>query len=328
MSLIKEVFMKNVLWAIAVIVMTMSLWAGQRGETKVDSVVYDQGMQWKTFPSEKPVKAFAFYKDVLWIANETGLHSANMVKGADKKDIAAIGALAVTDVTALAFCSLGNLWIGTPNGCAVKMKDGDKIFTKENGLPDNSINAIAPVKGKVWVATNGGAAVFQSGSWTKYTADQGLCGNKVHCLAADKHGVMWFGADKGISSFDGSNWKKYTMNDGMSWNDTKVIACDPRTNIVWAAVGEKDMNSFDGKSWKTFMDISEGIRSIMIDSQSRVWIGTSGGLVKFNGEEWITDQQKIGIPATQVPQMSRDDQGNLWFGMEKGVMKVANPYPY
>lgn len=308
--------------------MVLSLFAGQKGETKVDSVVYDQGMQWKTFPSEKPIKAFAILKDMLWIATETGLHSMNTVKSSEKKDLTAIGSLAVTDVTALAICSSGDVWVGTPDGCAVKMKDGDKIFTKDNGLPDNSVNAILPVKGKVWVATNNGACVFQSGTWTHYSTDQGLCGNNVRCLAVDKDGTMWFGTEKGISAFDGSSWKKYSMDDGLSWNDTKVIGFDRRTNTVWAAVGEKDMNSFDGKTWKTYMDVAEGIRSIMIDTQSRVWIGTSAGLVKFNGEEWISEQEKIGIPATQVAQMLCDDQGNLWFGMEKGVMKVENPYPY
>ncbi len=320
--------MKNMLVGFAVISMVMPLWAIQKGETKVDSVIYDQGMQWKTFPSDKPVKAFAFQKDVLWVATETGLHSMNMVKGSEKKDLAAIGSLAVTDVTALAICFSGNLWAGTPNGLVLKAKDGEKAFTKDNGLPDDAVNAILPLKGKVWVCTNGGACVYQSGSWTKYTTDQGLCGNKVRCMAVDKRNTVWFGTDKGISTFDGSSWKKYTMNDGMSWNDTKVIAFDPRTNLVWAAVGEKDMNSFDGKSWKTYMDIADGIRSIMIDSHSRVWLGTSAGLVKFNGEEWISDQAKIGIPASQVSQMIRDEQGNLWFGMEKGVMRVANPYPY
>jgi ligand-binding sensor domain-containing protein len=171
-------------------------------------------------------------------------------------------------------------------------------------------------------------AVFQQGTFTKYTDKDGLCGNKVRCMAVDKQGTVWCGTDKGIGAFDGSSWKKYTMNDGMSWNDTKVIGCDWRNNTVWAAVGDKDMNSFDGKAWKTFMEIADGIRSIMIDTHSRVWVGAAAGLVKFNGDEWVTEQDKIGIPAKEVSQMMRDDQGNLWFAMEKGVMKVTNPYPH
>jgi ligand-binding sensor domain-containing protein len=51
-------------------------------------------------------------------------------------------------------------------------------------------------------------------------------------------------------------------------------------------------------------------------------------LLKFNGEEWITDQKKIGVPAAQVFQMIRDNGGNLWFAMETGVVRLSNPYPF
>jgi ligand-binding sensor domain-containing protein len=33
-----------------------------------------------------------------------------------------------------------------------------------------------------------------------------------------------------------------------------------------------------------------------------------------------------GIPVEQVFAMYRDNDGNLWFGMEKGVMMLNNPY--
>ena len=158
--------------------------------------------------------------------------------------------------------------------------------------------------------------------------DKGLCGNKVRAIAVDKDNTVWMGTDKGISALSGNQWTTHNMKNGLSWNDTKAIGCDPRTNIVWAAVGDKDIDSYNGKEWKVFMEVAEGIRCIMIDTQSRIWINTASGIAKFNGEEWITEQQKIGIPANQVSQMHRDDQGNLWFGMEKGVLRLANPYPY
>jgi ligand-binding sensor domain-containing protein len=322
--------MKNSAIAGIIMCTAISIFAAQRGETKVDSIIYEQGMQWKTFSSEKPVKAFAVQKDILWYAAQTGLHMINMAKGTDKKDFSTIGSIPATSITCLAADATGELWVGTENGIAMKTKDGFKLYTKENGLPDNTINAIVPVKsGKVWVGTNNGAACFQSGSWTAYTVDQGLCGAKVRGIALDNNGVVWMGTEKGISTFNGSKWTTYTMNNGLSWNDTKAIACDPRTNIIWAAVGEKDINSFDGTSWKQYMEVVEGaVKCIMTDTQSRIWLGTTNGLVKFNGDEWVTDQQKIGIPANQATQMRCDAQGNLWFGMEKGVMRVANPYPY
>ena len=322
--------MKNAPFAVIIACMAVSVFAVQRGETKVDSIVYDQGMQWRTFSSDKPVRAFTTQKDNLYFASETGLHTMNMIKSSEKKDYTTIGTIPAASITTLATDGAGNVWVGTENGSAMKTKDGFKIFTKENGLPDNAINVIVPIKGgKMWVGTNNGACCYQAGSWTKYGVEQGLCGPKVRGITIDNNNVLWFGTDKGISSFDGTKWTAYTMNNGLSWNDTKAIACDPRTNIIWAAVGEKDVNSYNGKEWKQYMEVVEGaIKCIMADTQSRIWLGTSSGLVKFNGEEWVADQQKIGIPAKSVTQMHCDEQGNLWFGMEKGVMRVANPYPY
>jgi ligand-binding sensor domain-containing protein len=286
-------------------------------------------MQWRIFSSPQPVKAFAVQKDVLWFATESSLHSMNMVRNADAQEYKNIGSIPAAEITACACDFSNNLWVGTSNGIAMKTKDGFKVFTKDNGLPDNAINTIVPLKnGKIWVGTNGGACVYQAGAWTAYTTDKGLCGNKVRTIAVDRGGTVWIGTDKGISAFSGGQWTTHNMKNGLSWNDTKALACDPRTNIVWAAVGDKDVNSYDGKEWKVFMEVADGIRCIMVDTQSRIWVSTASGFAKFNGEEWVTEQQKIGIPANQVTQMHRDDQGNLWFGMEKGVLRLANPYPY
>jgi ligand-binding sensor domain-containing protein len=98
--------------------------------------------------------------------------------------------------------------------------------------------------------------------------------------------------------------------------------------VAWAAVGSADVNCYDGKSWKVFTGVQEGIVCIMVDTQSRVWLGTSSGLMKFNGEEWITDEAKLGVPAKLVTQMLRDRSGNLWFACEKGVVFLKNPYPF
>jgi ligand-binding sensor domain-containing protein len=321
--------MKKVVITAVIACMALSVAAGKKGETRVDSIVYDQGMQWRIFSSPQPVKAFAVQKDLLWFAVETSLHAMNMVRNADALEYKTIGSISASEITACIADYSNNVWIGTHDGLAVKTKDGFKVFTKENGLPDNAINAITPLKnGKLWVGTDGGACVYQAGTWTSYTVDKGLCGSKVRAIAADNDNTMWFGTDKGISSLTAGQWTTHSMKTGLSWNDTKVLACDPKTNIIWAAVGDKDVNSYNGKEWKVYMEVAEGIKCIMIDTQSRIWLSTASGLAKFNGEEWITEQQKIGIPANQVSQMLRDDQGNLWFGMEKGVLRLANPYPY
>ncbi len=128
--------------------------------------------------------------------------------------------------------------------------------------------------------------------------------------------------------FDGAKWTLHDMKKGLSWNDVKALAQDSRKNVIWAAVGEKDVNCFENGKWNTYMEIQPGITSIMVDTQSRIWFGSETGLLKFNGDEWISDPKQLGIPAAQVFSLHRDNGGNLWFAMESGVVRLANPYPF
>jgi ligand-binding sensor domain-containing protein len=66
----------------------------------------------------------------------------------------------------------------------------------------------------------------------------------------------------------------------------------------------------------------------MADTQSRVWVGSAEGIIKYNGFEWIFDSAKMPFPAAVCNAMYRDDGGNLWFGIDTGVMRLQNPYPY
>ena len=97
---------------------------------------------------------------------------------------------------------------------------------------------------------------------------------------------------------------------------------------VWAAVGEKDVNCFDGQKWNVFMDIQRDIVAIMVDSQSRIWFGSPAGLIKFNGDDWVSDPKLLGVPSAPAYQLFCDEKGNMWFGLETGVVFRTNPYPF
>jgi ligand-binding sensor domain-containing protein len=324
--------MKKRMIGIVLAAIALPLVAGsQKHETKVDSMSYETGAEWKIFSTGGAVKGFALYNNTVWSVTEAGITTISVVasKKNDMQTYKDLGGIHAADATCIAVDYSGVAWIGTKAGLAMKTKDSFKVFTKDKGLSDNTINKILPGKaGKLWVATENGVSLYQNGAWTVYTSKDGLAGDKVRDIVMGPNGTVWFGTNKGISCLDGTTWTTYNMKNGLSWNDTKALGFDSKTGAVWAAVGDKDMNAWDGKSWKVFMEVSEGIVAIMVDTQSRVWISTPTGLMKFNGDEWISDQQKIGIKAAQVSQMSRDDKGNLWFGMESGVLKLDNPYPF
>ncbi|MBD3420241.1 MAG: hypothetical protein GF398_09015 [Chitinivibrionales bacterium] len=293
-----------------------------------DSIVStEQDYVWSTYPTEAPVTAFCFKGSDLWIAAGGQVTEVNMKRGT-LSPYTKIGSMPTAGISTMATDCTGGFWFGGVDGVAMKKGSKTQVFTTEDGLPDNAISIVRPARSKVWVGTPKGAAAYQSGKWKVYTAKDGLVGDNVTAIIIDMKDRAWLGTDKGISMFDGAAWKSHTMQNGLSWNETLALGVDRRNGRIWAAVGEGDVNRWDGKEWKVFMSIQEGINSIMADTQGRVWFGSDSGLLKYNGMEWVTDPDKLGVSAASVSQLAIDDAGNMYFGTARGVMRLANPYPF
>lgn len=295
-------------------------------DVKAQETVYEKPPEWKMFSAGAPVVAFAVTKDAVWYATQESVFSSSQLKVSQQK-FPQLGKIPGSDVTCMTVDQSGKIWVGGKNGVAVRSGTQFTSYTTEEGLPDNAVNdIIAASDGKVYIGTENGAAVFENGAWKKI---EGLVSEKVQALAEDKNGGIWFGTNKGISVNNKGSWTVYDMKRGkLSWNNVKALAVDARKGTVWAAVGDKDVNSFENGTWKTYLEIQEGITSIMVDSQSRIWFGTETGLIKFNGDEWNTDPKQLGIPAAQIQKLYKDVKGNLWFAMESGIIKLNNPYPF
>jgi len=296
------------------------------GGGKADSVIYQtEDVQWSTYPSAQAVKAFAFNGAILWYTDGATFKSLNALKKKLSEEPSVAG-VNPADVTCMAADNAGAFWFGTQTGLVMMTAKTNTRFTAQTGLADDGVLCISAAGAKVWIGTAKGASNYSAGAWRTYTSKDGLIDDKIKCICTDDPGRTWFGTEKGMSSFDGGAWKSYSMKTGMSWNDTRALGFDRKTNVVWAAVGESDINSWDGKEWRQYLGIQSGITSIMADTKSRIWFGHEGGLIKFNGDEWVGDAGKLGITISQVSQMLRDAEGNLWFGAEKGVIKMTNPY--
>jgi ligand-binding sensor domain-containing protein len=57
---------------------------------------------------------------------------------------------------------------------------------------------------------------------------------------------------------------------------------------------------------------SENVTSIICDSTGNVWVGTAGGIARFNGEGWESFNKKQGMAGNNVRQMCLDLTGRIW----------------
>jgi ligand-binding sensor domain-containing protein len=64
------------------------------------------------------------------------------------------------------------------------------------------------------------------------------------------------------------------------------------------------------------------ISSIVVDNNGNKWIGTSIGLVKFDGDTWtIYNMSNSGLPNDNVYSIAIDKNGNIWFCGPAGLSK-------
>ncbi len=103
-----------------------------------------------------------------------------------------------------------NIWIGTSNGLNLfNKKDSSFVkFTKEDGLPDNSIKAIEEDNfGNLWLSTNRGLSRFTPGKraqFVNFSEEDGLQGKEFLSRSSfkNKDGLLFFGGNNGFNVFD------------------------------------------------------------------------------------------------------------------------------
>src|ERR1700723_3177211 len=95
---------------------------------------------------------------------------------------------------------------------------GQKFWSSENGLPQNSVHQILQTRdGYLWIATEGGAARFNGVQFTSFNqeSDQAFTSNDTCCLAEDRSGALWIGTADGLLQYTGGTFHRYTENDGL-----------------------------------------------------------------------------------------------------------------
>jgi len=67
------------------------------------------------------------------------------------------------------------------------------------------------------------------------------------------------------------------------------------------------------------------IISLKVDRNGTVWCGTWGaGLARFDGENWQNFTTADGLPANHIFMLHLDDDGQLWAGTSKGLVRVMD----
>src|SRR6476619_6152559 len=141
----------------------------------------------------------------------------------------------------LVFCGLLML----TNGLAVMALDpgrglrefGRQVWLSENGLPQNTVQAIAQTPdGYIWIGTQEGLARFDGVKFDIFDKQNtpALKSNDIRSLLAAHDGALWIATSFGLVRRQNGQFATLTTNEGLPDNNiTKVI--EDRAGRIWIA---------------------------------------------------------------------------------------------
>ena len=96
------------------------------------------------------------------------------------------------------------LWLGTDEGLIKFSKSGKQppiVFTKEDGLIGNDVQAVKIYDNELWIGTaDGGLSKFDGINFSNYGSDEGLFDCRVMALDVNQD-YVWLGLTTGLSRF-------------------------------------------------------------------------------------------------------------------------------
>ncbi len=182
----------------------------------------------------------------------------------------------------------GELWIGTANGLGKydREKDTFRWYTRDDGLPGYSVNAIEFDNKGMWIGTGNGLSFFDGKTFKNYNTDDGLAANGIWTLRyLKKYNTLFIGSEISIN----------TIKDGK--------------------IGTLDIPEV----------LNTSVISIQGYQDSLLLIGTGGaGIVLMNPitthRKFITTRDGLASDFTYFA--ATDEKGYLWVGTEKGINHV------
>jgi signal transduction histidine kinase/ligand-binding sensor domain-containing protein/ActR/RegA family two-component response regulator len=180
-------------------------------------------------------------------------------------------------------------------------------------------------KGSIWVGT-GGNRVFRlsHGQTTSYVASD-RAGNGANGFAEDGDGVLWVSTIYGgLSHFNGRAFKTLHKPEGLISNDLSFVAA-AHDGCVWAggAGGLSRICHGSISNLTTKDGLPEGtVTAFHEDANQVMWVGTSDGLVRYDGHRLVSYKDAEGLPAFSINSIL-EREGYLWLGSTHGVVRVS-----
>jgi ligand-binding sensor domain-containing protein/signal transduction histidine kinase len=203
-------------------------------------------------------------------------------------------------------------------------------WTHENGLPDDRIKAILQTQdGYLWVGSPRGLARFDGQRFVLFNHlnTPEFVSDDCVSLVEDSAGSLWVATTKALYRKTGNQFNKISKEQGLG-GDKGLGLYAGASGAVWAyrdywfsIITQEKIRSYYCNKRAPY----EFILGTLEDSPGVVWMGTTGGLLRYQAEQdrflaWDSKQDFLSFPAIRLWQ---NKNGERWVLFTSGVLQSA-----
>ncbi len=214
----------------------------------------------------------------------------------------------------------GTIWVATDKGINHLRRQLFTTYSIKDGLSYNEVYPLLQAtSGDIYIGTTRGLDVYHEGKFGPVeTKNAGANRVSVTALYEDTKQQLWVGSIGGLFIYQNGGMKQV-----LSGKTVWAIASDADGN-VWVA-SEKGLFKFRDDapvaSFTTAMGLpSDDVKVIHLDRNGALWLGTYGGLVKYENGQFVTLTTANGLASDRVRSIYEDGDGTLWIGTYDGGM--------
>lgn len=297
-----------------------SLWVGTVG-----GAFHLQNGQWTEYTrrdglGSSVVRSFCESEGNLWIGTAESLDLRK------KEGITTYAPAENRPVRVLFKDQQGTVWMGFIGGLGC-LRDGKfTLYTREDGLPDNTISAIfQDHHGDLWVGTYGGLCRFAGGKFVVEKDQRNTFYDRVNAICEDHEGNIWVGTRDALHELRVKHFTTFTRQEGLAHNNIMSVLEDRKGNI-WMGTWGGALNRLNESGVSTYSYEGSSIDlvlGIFEDRDGSLFFGTDYTSGAFRMKNGVIDRlwgKKEGAQNPAVRLIWRDREENLWFGTDNGLL--------
>ncbi len=217
-----------------------------------------------------------------------------------------------------------------------RLRPGFRVYTDRDGLPQNTIMAMAvDHNGYFWAGTQDGAAWYNGRSWTVVNLPNQNNSNYITDILVASDQSIWFAQfDGGLCCLKDGQWTTFDTRSGLPSNQMRCLLetkSSTGTPILWAGTDGGGLAKFENGKWSV-ITTQDGLPSNRVwtlletvepSGTSILWAGTfGGGLARLVQNTWQTFDRTSGLPDNSIRDLlasvSPTGQPILWVATDSG----------